>query len=186
MPRRGARCDCPGHWRDRRSRWVVLRRFEGGGQLKCLDCGWKWKSRCNYVAVLRDWEERTRAGLTDAEILQRLIDGNLRIDPVTAVVESNLRFGRWKTLRQIADRFDSGYRFVKINWRGKQKKIAVHRLQWMAATLELIPDGYDVHHKYSPPRPQLKPNALENLELMESAENQYLGSRSYWDDNTPF
>lgn len=164
-------------------RWVVLQRFDGGGFLKCLDCGWKWKSKCKYVAKLRDWKERSRAGLTDADILDRLLAGNLRIDPVTAVVESNLR-GDWTELTQVEDTHESGYRFVKINWKGKQKKIAVHRLQWMAFAEQLVPDGYDVHHKQSSPRPAAKPNALSNLELVESYENQCNGCPGWdeWED----
>lgn len=182
---RYSNCPCEGKWTAKLARWVVLERLPNNhGILKCLECGWKWKSKRRYVAKLPDWKERSRRGLTDAEILQRLRDGNLRIDPETAVVESGLR--GWRVLSQYEDQHDSGYRFVKINWKNKQKKIAVHRLQWMAYSEELIPEGYDVHHKTSPPRPKPKPNNLSNLELRDSYENQSDNGCGTCDDDLPF
>lgn len=168
------------------TRWVVLRRFDGGGHLKCLDCGWKWKSKRKYVRLLPDWTEESRTGMTDADILRRLRAGNLRINPVTSAVESNMK-GDWRTIKQIASQHgEDGYRFVSICYAGKKKKIAVHRLQWMAYTDALVPDGYDVHHKKSPPRPAEKPNCVSNLELRESMENQCEGCSPGWDDDVPF
>jgi len=167
-------CPCAGTWRDKLIQWVVLDRGEKSSKLKCLRCGWKWRSRCKYVQRLPDWKERSRRGLTDSDILDRLLSGSLKICPTTAVVTSNGR-GCWVVLNQVEDQHGSGYRFVSVCVGGRKKKIAVHRLQWMAATGELIPEGYDVHHKTSPRRPEEKCNAICNLELRESLENQIAG-----------
>jgi len=167
------------------ARWVCLQRGEVVCLLKCLDCGWKWKSKARYAGRLPDWAERARSGMTDEMILTRLLNGNLRIDPVTSVVESNLK-GRWQVLQQVENQHESGYRCVSVCWEGQKKKITVHRLQWLAYSGKVVPEGYDVHHKRSPPRPQMKPNALENLELKDSLENQSIGKPPGWDEGLPF
>lgn len=172
MPRiRYSNCPCPGRWKHKLTRWVCLKRMGECGFLKCLECGWKWKSKRKYVAQLPDHVERSRSGLTDSDILKRLRDGNLRIDPVTCVVESNLT-GVWRELTPVIVDNGSGYQMVSVCYQGRKKKIGIHRLQWMQHTLELIPEGYDVDHIESPPRPKLKPNHLSNLRLRDSYENQ--------------
>ena len=182
---RVSNCPCAGRWQDKWHRWVCLQRGSGFCFLKCLACGWKWKSRTKYARRLPNWVERSRSGMTDEMILSRLLAGNLRIDPVTAVVTSELCGLR--VLTQFPSQHgEDGYRFVKINWQGKQKRISVHRLQWMAYSEEIILEGYDVHHKRSPPRPHLKPNSLANLELVESLINQSVGCSPGWEDGVPF
>lgn len=182
---RYSNCPCPGTWKDKLARWVCLRRFRDGGFLKCQACGWKWKSKRKYVSRLKDHEERCVSGLTDRDVLARLKNGSLTIDPETAEVVSITNKGR-RILSQRKSNQDDGYRFVDV-WRfGKKKRIAVHRLQWMAHTMSLIPKGYDVHHKRSPPRPHTKPNNLANLELVESMENQKVGVSPGWDAEVPF
>lgn len=170
---RYANCPCPGRWQDKMQRWVALN-FAQSVLCKCLACGWKWESFRRYARKLPLHQERSRRGMTDSDVLHRLCSGNLRIDPVTAVVESNLS-GSWRTLTQYIDTRGSGYRFVKVCWKGKQKKVAVHRLQWMAAHRCLVPAGYEVHHKRSPKPPKPKPNGIDNLELLTAEENRKLG-----------
>lgn len=169
------------------ARWVVLNRGKrkASSQLKCLDCGWKWRSKCKYVVRLRDWQERCRRGMTDQMILDRLRDGTLTIDAETAEVRSFYK--KWTVLQQLKSHHGKdGYRFVRVCKMGRKKAIAVHRLQWMACHDCLIPEGYDVHHKRSPPRPSPKPNNIGNLELIESMENQRVGISPGWDDEVPF
>ena len=117
--------------------------------------------------------------MTDDLILQRLIDGNLRIHPETAVVESFSACYGWHVLKSYLDTHDSGYAFVKISWKTRQKKIAVHRLQWMACHMRLVPAGFDVHHVKAPPRPLPKSNHIGNLELRESLINQSAAAPDY-------
>lgn len=110
--------------------------------------------------------------MVQQDVLARLlVDQDLRIDPVTSVVQSR-RQGKWRTLSQRPDSHDSGYRFVEVSYRGMKKRVGVHVLQWMQATGALVPAGFDVHHKRSPPRPLPKDNALSNLELLPWLENQ--------------
>jgi len=163
-------------------RWVLLERYSTSsplgehkrryrGLLKCLDCGWVWKSRCKYADGLPLHKERSRKGMTDQDILRRLQDGSLWINSLTSAVWSYYR-GKATNLKVVEDQHGSGYRFVTVCDKGRKKKIAVHRLQWMSATGHCIPDGFDVHHKKSPPRPQEKDNALSNLDLLPSSKNR--------------
>lgn len=188
---RPSNCKCSGVRQAKMHRWVVLVRDDRGGRLKCLQCGWRWLSRCKYVGGLPDHKERSRRGLTNEDILQRLRDETLRIHPVTAVVESRIFSPynpkrRWMKLRQVGDRWRSGYRFVEVCVKGLKKKIGVHVLQWMARHDRVPPDGFDVHHMRSPPRPHWKSNAIDNLELKESLQNQWEGAMSRCAEDAPF
>lgn len=167
------------------ARWVVLRRGQIS-QLKCLQCGWKWRSKCKYVAKLPDHVERSRVGMSDQDILNRLKAGTLKIEPETAQVWSYSELWGWKLLKPQKNQHNDGYRFVDVCYAGKKKRIAVHRLQWMQHTLKLIPEGYDVHHKEAPPWPEAKDNSLGNLELMESLENQLPGVSPGMSSEAPF
>ena len=166
-------CKCEGGYKANAETWVVLQRRPSpkSSQLKCLACGWKWWSTRNYVLNLPDHVERSRSGLTDEDILGRILDGTLTIlvnEP--RVFSFTARYG-WNELRQI-ERTSNGstYRFVEIYHKGKRKKVALHRLVWMFAHRELVPEGYDVDHiegKYS--------DAIDNLRLLESGVNRSRG-----------
>lgn len=154
-------------------RWVVIQRGEGVSTLYCKRCRCEWRSRRKYAADLPEWKKQTRGTVTDDEILHRLfILRDLRIDRETSIVESRAKGKGWIELATFADSHDSGYRFVKINFQGRQRKVAVHVLQWMAATGESVPDDHDVDHITSPPRPQKKDNSLANLRVVPSRFNQ--------------
>jgi hypothetical protein len=163
-------------------RWVVLERADpalngtGASLLKCLQCGFRWKSKRLYVGKLRDWKEEHRSGMTDQDILDRLLDGTLRVDLETAWVFScSGRFtgkatDTWRELtpiyRQPEDR-QCGYWFMEITRNGKKKKIARHRIVWMAANLQLVPDDCDVDHKrYG------DGDGIDNLQLLTKVENR--------------
>ena len=179
------RCQCGGKWTTRLTRWVVLKRNPlkrdfATATLYCLDCRWKWISRCRYVALLRDHRPQSRGGMTDDDILKRILENTLRIDPHTAVVESfansGPHAGRWVKLKQVPCNQGGGYMFVSVCRGGKKKKIAVHRLQWMAANRRVVPEGFDVDHVRWAPRPESKDNSLANLRLRPSLENQSEGA----------
>lgn len=188
MAHRTTTCFCnngKGGFKVNGARWVVIKRSPGNkSQLKCLKCSCKWWSKCYYTATLPDHKERSRKGCTQEMILKRLQDHTLHIDPETSIVTSSLKHPR--VLKQRGDKHESGYRFVEICYQNKKKKIGVHVLQWMQYTQQVIPQGYDVHHLTSQPRPQLKNNALSNLQLIPSRLNESMGSPPTPSDETPF
>lgn len=177
--KRTSTCQCPGRdYRVKWHRWGVLKRLKLSAQVKCKECGWVWWSKCQYRQLIPDHKPRSRKGLTHQHVLHRLLAGTLRIDPVTSVVESNAT-GEWVALTQRPDSHNSGYRFIEVSHRGMKRKIGVHVLQWMQEHRRVVPAGYNVHHKKSPPRPYPKDNALSNVELLKAEINQ-----AEWRENT--
>lgn len=180
--RRFTNCACVGSWRDKLSGWRVLEPGSPSSLLYCVRCRFEWRSKAKYRHSLPTHTKRVRGTVTDAEILARLFDRlDLRIDPRTAIVESRAHhggsgggflLGDWRALQQVADSHDSGYRFVNVSFEGRKRKIGVHVLQMMAHTREPIPEGFDVDHITSPPRPEMKSNALDNLRIVKSRLNQ--------------
>jgi hypothetical protein len=140
--------------------------------------------------------EQTRKGMALMEVLHRLhVLKDLRIDPVTSVVESyrslNGQPKQWRVISQVpASDPSTGYRFVNVSYNGMKKKVGVHVLQWMQrhgnalqwASGEYmystgIPEGHDVHHlPPQPPRPGAKNNALALLEVVPS----HLNRNNHW------
>lgn len=165
-----SKCHC-GTYRRAGHRWKVIERGKKVSTLKCMKCLKRFKSKGKYVSKLEDHKERSRKGMTDNLILGRILNGTLKVDPITSVVTSYTSMGVTE-LKQCEDQHESGYRFVRVCHEMKEKKIAVHRLQIMQHTKQLIPEGYDVHHKVSPPRPEIKDNALSNLELLPVSVNR--------------
>lgn len=169
-------CKC-GNYHEAGHRWVVLERRPSpqSSRLKCLECGWKWYSTCNYVAKLDDHVEKSYKGMTDQDILDRIAEGMLAVFPATAEVWSySTNHKSWTKLR-ITERESNGstYRFVEI-WKGdKRKKIALHRLVWIAYHRQLVPEGYDVDHVEGKSREY--PDAIDNLQLLESGFNRSRG-----------
>ena len=161
------RCCCPGRYQDRCPRWRVLKRTERS-LLYCLDCRRQWRSGAWYIALLRDHKPRSRSGLTDAEILARIQDGSLQVDTHRGVVRNR----QGKALAVFEREHPEGpqrgtYRFVSVCSNGKKKKIALHRLVWMAANGRTVPDGYDIDHIASQ-----TDDTIQNLRLLESAVNR--------------
>lgn len=164
-------CKCDTVGPAKRIGWVLLEQGTPA-KLKCLRCGWKWKSHRKYANQLPLHKERHRSGISNEHVLQRLRDGTLTIDPITCEVVSHLR-GR--TVLSVAQD-KAQYNFVAVCYRGKKKSIARHVLQWMAANDSLVPEGYDVHHKY-PGTP--RDDSLEAIELLPTSVNR---SRQNADD----
>lgn len=172
--RRSSTCQCPGrNYRDKGKRWVVLNRNESGRSLlRCQKCGWEWRSSRLYVANLPDHTKRDLSGMTDEDILRRLRAGSLRVDKRTGLVASfDWRHKRWRGPMSVLHRTIRGstYRFVRVCHGSKQKKVAVHRLVWMAEHGIVPPEGYDVHHK----EPDAEyPDGIDNLCLVPSSINR--------------
>jgi hypothetical protein len=174
-PYRTGNCKCEGTWRQLMRRWVCLERGRTS-KLKCLRCGWRWTSKRKYIYKLHDWKEESRSGLTDQDVLDRLLDGTLTIDLETSIVYSWVSNASKKTdnpkpLKPVV-RQPKGcggpYRFVHITRRGKKKKISVHRLVWMASHQSLVPDGFDVDHIHG----AAAGDGIRNLRLLPSAVNR--------------
>lgn len=109
--------------------------------------------------------------MTDHDILERILDGSLVVDLESGETTSN---GRTLTVihRTHKDGPQRGtYRFFEIWKAGKRKKIARHRLVWLAATRQLIPDGFDVDH-----RDDQDVDGISNLCLLPSSVNRALGA----------
>lgn len=167
-------CKCGRHYTDQWHRWVVLRRSSdanGSSKLYCLDCRGEWSSRAKYIILLPDHVKRIRSGMTDQDILDRILDGSLEVVIHTAKVFSN-----GKELKQTSKTHRDGpqrgtYRFVEVAKDKLKKKIAVHRLVWMAAHKTTIPEGHDIDHRVSQ-----DDDSIDNLRLLKSEVNRSLGS----------
>lgn len=169
-------CKC-GNYREAGHRWGVLerRKQNQSSLLKCLECGWKWWSFCNYVASLPDHVEYSRKGMTDQDILDRIMEGTLVVMPLTCEVHTyNQNLRKWNK-SNIIERNSHGatYRFVEVCRGSKKKKIALHRLVWIFYHRQLVPEGYDVDHFEGNAREN--PDAIDNLRLLESSVNRARG-----------
>lgn len=166
------RCNCAGNKWDVWTNWRVVKRAGKMFRLYCLQCRHAWLTSARYAAIMRDHKPERRSGMTDQDILQRIEDGSLIVDVEQAVVESISMYGR-KQLRVIERESNgSAYRFVEITSNGKKKKIALHRLVWIAANRQITPEGFDVDHRDGPF------DGISNLRLRPSAENRADTSRT--------
>lgn len=188
MGKRGV-CYCGlGGFRVHGHRWRRLSHCETTGvfQLKCLECGRKWNTRRNYGFALDGHRERTRAGMTDQQILDRINDGTLIVCMLGRAVWSDSTVGgfgpRRKTSLRIWERTKERggtYRFTQICQAGQKKKISIHRLVWIAAHRQLVPEGFDVDHRKG--RDVEDPDGIHNLRLLESGENRSIGAKGRWE-----
>lgn len=196
------RCKCGVKPRQVGPKWVRLYSSARTSRLKCLACKRTWTTSAKYGNKLHVYREYSRKGMTHEHVLHRLfIDRDLRIDPVTSVVESCRkssfnRDGQWLAMKQVPDSHDSGYRFVEVSFNNMKRKVGVHVLQWMQAngwvlrgaegTMAYntgIPHGHDVHHRLpQPPRPQMKDNALAMITVIPSHLNQSHQTENYDND----
>lgn len=98
--------------------------------------------------------KRKHPELTEAEILERILDGSLLLCFDTLRVFSfvyGANKGRVATRkpRTIRIRFSgrtTQYPFVRIKYKGKRRNIGLHRLAWMQHTLKPIPAECQIHH----------------------------------------
>lgn len=83
-------------------------------------------------------------------------------------VQTKGRTGRLRPIAPVrADRArDDGYRYVSISKNGKEFRVFVHRLVWLASG-QPIPDGHDINHKDG----NRGHNDLANLEPLTPGDN---------------
>ena len=170
------RCVCQGHYSDNWQNWRVIERVAkpGASMLYCLECRQEWRSLAKYVVLIPCHEKDDRSGLTDGDVLIRIQEGSLLVNVETCEVRSVTRRGGEKVLRVVTRRSNgSEYRFVEVSRGGRKKKVALHRLVWMAANRRTVPSGHDVDH-----RKDQSDDSIGNLRLMDSSSNR---SRKYND-----
>ena len=137
----------------------------------CLSCRGTWVSKTKYAVTLGLHVPAKRGRLSDEDILEMLREGSLRVVPTTAEV-----FKGEKQLSIIERTHRKGpqkgtYRFVYVCRGNDRKKIALHRLVWMAEHDSLVPSGFDVDHIYG----HEAGDAIWNLRLMDSSLNRGRG-----------
>ena len=122
-----------------------------------------------YAAQIEPWTKDDRSGLTDEDILVRIVAGNLRVSEMNGfvIVESITPNRGTVTLKQIERSVHeyTTYRFVTICAGGKAKKIAVHRLNWMFHNRRVVPEGFHVDHENG------RGDVIGNLRLLPAAVN---------------
>ncbi len=167
MVRKPTNCWCKGSWKVKSLRWGCLRRDASGSLLYCMDCRQEWLSVRNYAASIPMWKKRTRSGMTDEGILERIAAGSLRVrEENGAVIVESVTAKGTKVLKQIdrAVHEYTTYRFVHISLGGRQKKVAVHRLNWMFHNGR-VPEGFHVDHEKD------RSDTIGNLRLLPASVN---------------
>ncbi len=165
--RKPTNCWCKGTWKSKSLRWGCLRRDANGSLLYCKGCRQEWFSVRNYAAAIPMWRKEVRSGMTDQDILERIAAGSLRVreENGAVIVESDSHVGT-TILKQIEREVHpyTTYRFVNITCRGRTKKVAVHRLNWMFHNGP-VPEGLHVDHKNG------RGDVIDNLQLLTPAVN---------------
>ncbi|MGV3485377.1 MAG: HNH endonuclease [Planctomycetaceae bacterium] len=109
--------------------------------------------------------------MADADVLAMIEDGRLVVDVNQATVIGPMGRPLAIVCREHKDGPSRGtYRFVKVCCNRRQKKVALHRLVWMAAHLAIVPEGFDVDHVQSQ-----DDDRISNLRLLESSINRAMG-----------
>jgi hypothetical protein len=167
--RKPSNCWCVGTWKAKSLRWGCLQREGDKSLLYCKQCRHEWWSKRAYVAQVEDWTKEIRSGLTDQDIMNRILAGTLLVtESGGKVVVESITPNRGKTvLKQIEREVHpyTAYRFVQINAAGLQKKIAVHKLNWMFHNRTLVPEGFHVDHENG------RGDVIGNLRLLPAAKN---------------
>jgi len=82
--------------------------------------------------------------LSDYDVLYLLETGIYRVNLETAEVTGPLG----KVLKTRGEGNGSqDYQFVSLKAGQKQRKIALHKLVWMAGTMSVVPPNFEVHHR---------------------------------------
>lgn len=109
-------------------------------------------------------------GLTDGDILARLRDGSLQVCPFTGAA--------WSHGKRLAAVPNSRrqYWFYEVWKDGRRKKIARHKLAWMAHHDRAVPDGHELDHVAGKRRPH--PDSVWNLNLVTKDSHDAKHGRS--------
>lgn len=114
--------------------------------------------------------------VTEEAILDAIRDGTFAVNLDTGAVSS-----RGRVLRPFSNRTDRR-QFVRLHLAGRRRGIAVARLVWMAATLQLIPEGWEVHHQDENPGN----DAWGNLLALHPLDHRKKHGQAATDDDVPF
>ncbi len=114
--------------------------------------------------------------LADLDILDGIRAGVFGVDLKTGEVTA-----RGRVLAFFSNRTDRR-RFVRLHMNGRRRGIAVARLVWMAATLSLIPEGWEVHHNDE----DSGNDAWENLLCLHALDHRKKHGRAEADTDVPF
>lgn len=167
--RKPSNCWCKGTWKAKSLHWGCLSRNEVLSLLYCKQCRHEWRSKAAYAVTIPMWVKEKRSGMTDQDIMNRILAGTLRVIERggKVIVESITANHGATVLKQIEREVHpyTAYRFVNISAGGLQKKIAVHRLNWMHKHQRLVPDGFHVDHEKG------RSDCISNLRLLPAAEN---------------
>lgn len=167
--RKPTNCWCEGAWKVKIPRWGCLKREEKRSLLYCKDCRQEWWSFRRYAASVPMWTKQVRSGLTDQDMMNRIVAGTLRVRERhgKVIVESVTPNRGVVQLKQIERQVHpyTTYRFVVVSAGGLQRKVAVHRLNWMAHHMRLVPAGYHVDHEKG------RSDLIRNLRLLPAADN---------------
>jgi hypothetical protein len=167
--RKPSNCWCQGHWKAKSLRWGRLKQEGKRSLLYCKDCRQEWWSIRNYASQIPMWVKEVRSGMTDQDIMNRILSGSLRVleKKGLVIVESFTPNRGTVSLTQIERQVHpyTTYRFVEISAGGLKKKIAVHRLNWMFHHQRMVPEGFHVDHANG------RGDVIDNLRLLPEAEN---------------
>lgn len=167
--RKPSNCWCKGRWKAKSLRWGCLKRVENRSLLYCKDCRQEWWSIRDYAAEIPMWVKDVRSGMTDQDIMNRIVSGSLRVlEENGRVIVESVSANRGTTrLKQIERQVHpyTTYRFVNISSGGLQKKVAVHRLNWMFRNRKLVPEGFHVDHVNG------RGDVYDNLQLLPGPVN---------------
>lgn len=115
-------------------------------------------------------KKRKRPSMTDAEILTLLLSGRYRVDVRNGKVFSDGERDHTKGRPLATSQCHRGYLHVVLHDTNRQRKIAVHKLVWMYANQQTVPDGFHVHLKKEGKRWK-HINRISNLYLREWNEH---------------
>jgi len=86
--------------------------------------------------------KRRYGPLTETDVLNMLLDGELVVNTATAEAFRAAQPDRLLTTRPC----HRGYLHVRIYKDGRRRSVALHRLVWMAANRQCVPANHQIHH----------------------------------------
>lgn len=125
----------------------------------------------------KDVAALTRDRIAEADILDAVQAGRFVVD----VEAGEVITAAGRQLVVFSNRTDCR-RFVRLHFDGRRRGIAVARLVWMARTGQLIPDGWEVHHRDENPGN----DAWGNLICLHPDDHRKLHGQAADDEPIPF
>lgn len=114
--------------------------------------------------------------MKDKDILKLLRMGMYRVD-----IDTGTLYGQRG--RAVPPFEKDGRLFVRLYFDGDMRRvITLARLVWMAATMRIIPKGFEVHHDDR----NIRNNAFSNLYCLHEMDHAKLHGRSLVEEPIPF